>query len=67
MSIGVIGTVREGIAPGDHLLHCVLEGPEFRISSLITYVWFLPSDLSAFDKKLTDLSLSTLLLRFRSG
>ncbi|KAL7415046.1 hypothetical protein BDY24DRAFT_383535 [Mrakia frigida] len=36
MSIGVIGTVREGIAPGDHLLHCVLEGPEFRISSLIT-------------------------------
>lgn len=32
-----MGVVREGLSSGDHLLHCVLEGPgEFRISSLIT-------------------------------
>ncbi|KAL7416489.1 hypothetical protein BDY24DRAFT_379878 [Mrakia frigida] len=36
-NIGKIGTVREGLAPGDHLLHCKKEGTgEFRISSLIT-------------------------------
>ncbi|KAL7415144.1 hypothetical protein BDY24DRAFT_383861 [Mrakia frigida] len=36
-NIGWLGVIREGLSPGDHLLHCVLEGPgEFRISSLIT-------------------------------